>query len=137
MRNRKGFTLIELLIVVVIIGILAAIALPKFATARERAYYSAIKSDLKSLAGAQEIYYSKNLRYTNSTSALGFTSSQGVNLGTITVEGGGDGFQGWKASATHNALSLATNGCAIYSGATSAPTAPATPNKNGVPACDE
>jgi type IV pilus assembly protein PilA len=137
MQNRKGFTLIELLIVVVIIGILAAIALPKFSSARERAYYSAIKSDLKSLASAQEIYYSKNLKYTSNTSTLGFTSSQGVNLGTITIEGGADAAQGWKASATHNALPTSSNGCAIYSGSATAPTAPATPTKQGVPACDE
>jgi prepilin-type N-terminal cleavage/methylation domain-containing protein len=46
MRDNKGFTLIELLIVVVIIGILAAIAIPKFSSTRERAYFAAMKSDL-------------------------------------------------------------------------------------------
>ena len=40
MRKHKGFTLIELLIVVVIIGISASIAIPKFSTVREKAYYS-------------------------------------------------------------------------------------------------
>ena len=137
MQNRKGFTLIELLIVVVIIGILAAIALPKFSSARERAYYSALKSDLKSLASAQEIYYSKNLSYTDDEAVLGFTASQAVNMGGITVEGGADGLQGWSASATHNALPTATNGCAIYAGSATPPSSPATPSKPGVPACDE
>jgi prepilin-type N-terminal cleavage/methylation domain-containing protein len=56
-RNRKGFTLIELLIVVVIIGILAAIALPKFGSTREQAYESAMKSDLRNLQTAQEMLY--------------------------------------------------------------------------------
>jgi type IV pilus assembly protein PilA len=55
LRNRKGFTLIELLIVVVIIGILAAIALPKFGQARERAYISAMSSDLRNLQTAMEM----------------------------------------------------------------------------------
>lgn len=57
MQNRKGFTLIELLIVVVIIGILAAIAIPKFANTKEKAYVSAMKSDLRNLATAQETYF--------------------------------------------------------------------------------
>ena len=60
MRNTKGFTLIELLIVVVIIGILAAIAIPKFSATREKAYFAAMKSDLKNLASQQEIYYADN-----------------------------------------------------------------------------
>ncbi len=53
MRDTKGFTLIELLIVVVIIGILAAIAIPRFSATRERAYFAAMKSDLKNLASQQ------------------------------------------------------------------------------------
>ena len=59
MQNRKGFTLIELLIVVVIIGILAAIAIPKFANTKEKAYIAAMKSDLRNLATAQENYFNE------------------------------------------------------------------------------
>src|SRR5215207_365439 len=69
-RNaKKGFTLIELLIVVVIIGILAAIAIPKFANTKEKAYYAAMKSDLRNLVTAQEAYFSdhQNL-YASATS---------------------------------------------------------------------
>ncbi len=55
--NRKGFTLIELLIVVVIIGILAAIAIPKFANTKEKAYLASMKSDLRNLVTAEEAYF--------------------------------------------------------------------------------
>ena len=64
MSNRKGFTLIELLIVVVIIGILAAIAIPKFANTKEKAYWPAMKSDLRNLVTAEEGFFSDNQDYT-------------------------------------------------------------------------
>ncbi len=57
-KLRKGFTLIELLIVIVIIGILAAIAIPKFGKTREKAYFKAMQSDLRNMEAQQEIYYS-------------------------------------------------------------------------------
>ena len=82
MRDKKGFTLIELLIVVVIIGILAAIAIPKFSATREKAYFAAMKSDLKNLASQQEIYYADYYTYTSNTTNLGFVDSEGV---TVTI----------------------------------------------------
>ena len=57
LSKKEGFTLVELLIVVAIIGILAAIAIPQFAAYREKAYCSAIKSDLANLAISEEAYF--------------------------------------------------------------------------------
>jgi prepilin-type N-terminal cleavage/methylation domain-containing protein len=60
MMNRKGFTLIELLIVVVIIGILAAIAIPKFATTKDKAKLASVKTDIRNFMTAEEAYFSDN-----------------------------------------------------------------------------
>src|SRR5579862_1959208 len=99
-RTSKGFTLIELLIVVVIIGILAAIAIPKFANTKEKAYIASMKSDLRNLITAQEAYFSdNNSTYAGSTTAMGtnFQSSSGV---TITINSSTN--TGWTASASQN-----------------------------------
>ena len=63
LHSRKGFTLIELLIVVVIIGILAAIAIPKYGDTKAKAYVSTMKSDLRNLATAEETYFSEKHEY--------------------------------------------------------------------------
>jgi type II secretion system protein G len=128
MRDNKGFTLIELLIVVVIIGILAAIAIPKFSATREKAYFAAMKSDLKNLASQQEIYYADNYSYTTSTTDLTYVESEGVNV-TITAT-----TSGWSATAYHDALGTAL-GCAIYYGSATAPAAPTAPSAPGEVAC--
>ena len=87
MRNTKGFTLIELLIVVVIIGILAAIAIPKFANTKEKAYIAGMKSDLRNLVTAQEAYFADNVTYATVLSNLNYSQSAG-NTVTVTVRDG-------------------------------------------------
>jgi type IV pilus assembly protein PilA len=116
-KRRGGFTLIELLIVIVIIGILAAIAIPKFGKTREKAYIKAMQSDLRNLSAQQEIYYSSNnYQYASTIAALDVQPSQGVNL---TVTGT---TIGWVATATHAALA-STQLCTLYSGTVTSPPA--------------
>ena len=63
MRNRKGFTLIELMIVVAIIGILAAIAIPNFLKFQAKSKQSEAKTNLKAIYTAQTGYYGENNTY--------------------------------------------------------------------------
>ncbi len=65
-KNQKGFTLIELLIVVAIIGILAAIAIPQFSAYRQKAYNSAAQSDLKNTKTGMEAFMADNQSYPSS-----------------------------------------------------------------------
>ena len=77
-RQRTGFTLIELLIVVVVLGILAAVAIPRFSQAKGRTRAAAIRSDLRNLATAQEEYLSLHGVYADNVADLDYTSSEGV-----------------------------------------------------------
>src|SRR5205807_3066512 len=122
--NRKGFTLIELLIVVVIIGILAAIAIPKLANTKEKAYLASMKSDLRNLVTAEEAYFADSVKY---TTALGtaFNTTGGVVGPTIATTA--DGWTAWVSRTT------TTKTCAIYVGWT----AVAAANKESAPGGEE
>ncbi len=114
----RGFTLIELLIVVVIIGILAAFAITKFANTKQKAYVAQMKSDIKNLATAEEAFFYDSAFYTTSLVALNnFRSSTGVTL-TVTEASP----MGWSAQAVH---AQTVRQCALFQG-NAAPVNPAT-----------
>src|SRR6476646_3023441 len=103
--NKRGFTLIELLIVVVIIGILAAIAIPKFASTKDKAYVAAMKSDLRNLATYEEQYAADNQgAYFGGTATMasplnGFSPSQNVTITVTSIPGPPPS---WSANAVHS-----------------------------------
>jgi prepilin-type N-terminal cleavage/methylation domain-containing protein len=127
-HEQKGFTLIELLIVVVIIGILASIAIPKFNSTRQKAHKAAMMSDLKNVAYLQEVYHNENFTFTSSLASLNFGESDGV---TISINEATN--TGWAATAVHQGVP--TGQCGVYHG--SASSGNGSPGSTvGVTACD-
>jgi type IV pilus assembly protein PilA len=125
--GRAGFTLIELLIVVVIIGILAAIAIPKFAVTKEQSYLATMKSDLHNLITAQEAYLGDNALYYSGAipnAAMAYRPSSGTTVTMVSATAAG-----WQATATYTGT---TRTCAVFYGNVAA-LAPA--NVNGEPKC--
>ncbi|MGK7312106.1 MAG: prepilin-type N-terminal cleavage/methylation domain-containing protein [Candidatus Longimicrobiales bacterium M2_2A_002] len=142
--DRRGFTLIEILIVVVVIGILAAIALPKFGATREATYYSTLRSDLTNLARAQEIYYQegRTFSYASRPDDLdNFDVSPGVTVASMRTLNGG---QAWEAVLTHEGL--ADGACVLGYGRPGSdswtasggdPVVSVTAENYGVPICND
>lgn len=97
--GQRGFSLLELLVVVAILGILVAAALPRFAEFRAAAYDSRSQQDLRNLAAAEELYRATSPGYATDTALLtGFAASEGV---AVAVESADE--TGFVATASHPA----------------------------------
>src|SRR5437899_11928438 len=121
--DRKGLTLIELVVVVVIVGVLASIVIPKFANTREKAYLASMKSDLRNLVTAEEAYFADSTHFTTNL-GTSFATTSNVTGPEIKITA-----TGWTAKVGHTTTIYT---CAIFVGQTPLP--PAT--IEGTPACD-
>jgi prepilin-type N-terminal cleavage/methylation domain-containing protein len=95
--NRPGFTFIELLTVMIVIGLLATIGVPRIRQMKERSYQATLRSDLGALRTAQEAYFAENQRYATAVAPLELRLSSNVS---VEIESS-DPYRGWKAAARH------------------------------------
>ena len=102
-KKEKGFTLIELMIVIAIIGILAAIAIPQFSAYRQRSYNSAAQADLKNAATAQEAYFVDNSTYASAIGDLAGTTYGFYTTEKVTTSVLGATNEGYTMESYHSA----------------------------------
>ncbi len=114
-RKANGFTLVELLLVVVIIGILATIAIPKFGNTKQKALVASMQVDLKNLVTAEEAYFADYVTYTGTLSNLKYNVSSGTTLNLISVTATGTG---WSGTASNVGTPKT---CGIFVGSAPAP----------------
>ena len=106
--SRPGFMLVELLMVAVVIGILAAIAIPRYAGSKDKAFVAAMMADLHSAAIYEEQYASENhAQYFSGTATAdlpveGFRASKGVTVTLTAVNIMGSRISEWTAIARHS-----------------------------------
>ncbi len=113
LRNRKGFTLIELLIVVVIIGILAAIAIPKFAATKDKAKLASVKTDVRNSETAEEAYFSDYATYgtyAQLQTASNFSLSTGNTMAITAAT------NGYTVAASNSSISSTITSCKVQVG---------------------
>ena len=96
-HTRRGFTFTEVLVVMVVMGMLAGIGVPRIRKMKERSYQATLRSDLGALRTAQEAYFAENHRYATDTVGLEFRASANVSV----MIQSSDVDRGWKATATH------------------------------------
>lgn len=117
--RRRGFTLIELLIVVVIIGILATVAIPKFAATKDKSKLASIRSDLRNIMTAQEAYWADHTTFATLAAlqaSTNFTFSTG-NAAAITASA-----SGYTATVSNSSITSALDECSVSVGGTAGTT---------------
>ena len=97
MNRRKGFTFVELLVVMLLLGALSSMAVPRFREYKTRALIAAMQSDLANLKISEEEYFAEHLKYATDTSLLEFRNTVNVSIALTSQDVNG----GYTAIATH------------------------------------
>lgn len=128
-ERREGFTLVELLVVVVIVAALAVIALPRFTNTKDRAYFATMRSDLRNLIPAEELYRAKYGEYSAVADSLpDFQPSDNVALDVTATN------NDWYAEATYDLMSPSQK-CGVWVGPSRPSGAPAYATAGGSIVC--
>ena len=124
--RRPGFSLVELIAVLLVVGVLVGLAMPRFHAYKRKAHVASMISDLRNLAAAEEEFWNAMKRYSVDTTALELSTSPGVTLALVSADS-----TGWSARAIY-AGDPAT--CSIFYGS-AAPLPPAA--RGNVIGCSE
>jgi prepilin-type N-terminal cleavage/methylation domain-containing protein len=114
MSDRRGFTLIELLVVIVIIGILAAIAIPKFAMTKDKAKMASVRTDLRNTMTAEEAYFAD---YSTFGTLPQLQSNSNYSLSTGNTGQVLPSTNGYTATINNGTISTGSTQCTVQSGA--------------------
>ena len=115
MNRRRGFTFVELLVVMLLLGALSSMAVPRFRDYKTRAFVAAMQSDLGNLKIAEESYWAEHQKYATDTAHLELRITNQVSI-TITSQ---DVMGGYTAVATH--VNVPGRQCQTAMGAEAAP----------------
>lgn len=127
--NRKGFTLIELLMVVVIIGLLARIAIPKFVTSKNKAKLASIKVDVRNYMSAQEGYFATKATYATAAALAASPFNNRFTAGNVATKSSANA-GGFSVTVTNSSITAGTKSCQVAVG-----TKAAVPADHGVIKC--
>ena len=119
-RASHGFSLLELLLVMLVLGIVVGMAIPRYHQYKRRYYLSTMVSDLRNLATTQEAYWNFARTYSTDLQHIDFNSSPHVSISMVSAD-----TLGWAAKATYAGDSVV---CALYYG--NAPVLPPATVKN-------
>lgn len=117
-RDRRGFTIVELLVVILIIGILVSIAIPRYSSTRDRALLASVRADVRNAETSEEAYFVDAGHYASLTELQTYTNYNTAHGNSVTVTAAPSGY---TVSANNSAISAGITSCEVQVGAGATP----------------